>query len=73
MKGEGYNLTISQSHKYRVYHQLSRISPTSPQEELMRDPDTPKGTIALMLVYVVIIIALWSNVYLTILSRGATQ
>jgi hypothetical protein len=39
----------------------------------MKDPDTPKGTIALMLIYVVIIVALWSNVYLTILSRGATQ
>ncbi len=39
----------------------------------MKDPDTPKGALALMLVYVLIIIALWSNVYFTVLSRGATQ
>ncbi|MBI1295131.1 cytochrome c oxidase subunit 2A [bacterium] len=39
----------------------------------MKDPDTPKGAIALMIVYAVIILALWSNVYLTLLSRGATQ
>jgi hypothetical protein len=43
------------------------------EEEPMKDPDTPKGAIALMIVYAVIILALWSNVYLTLLSRGATQ
>ena len=39
----------------------------------MRDPDTPKGTIALLLVYLVFILALWGNVYFTVLSRGANQ
>jgi hypothetical protein len=39
----------------------------------MKGPDTPQGTIALLLVYFVIIVALWSNVYLTMISRGATQ
>lgn len=39
----------------------------------MKGPDTPKGTIALLMVYVVIIIGLWSNVYFTMLSRGVTQ
>jgi hypothetical protein len=39
----------------------------------MKEPTTPQGTIALLLVYVVIIIALWSNAYLTMLSRGMTQ
>ncbi|MCL4859983.1 MAG: cytochrome c oxidase subunit 2A [Caldilineaceae bacterium] len=39
----------------------------------MREPDTPQGTIALLLVYVVIIVALWANAYFTLLSRGATQ
>ena len=39
----------------------------------MKGPDTPQGTIALILVYAVIIIALWSNVYLTMISRGVTQ
>ncbi len=39
----------------------------------MKDPDTPKGTIALLAVYVLIIIALWGNVYLTMISRGTTQ
>ncbi|MEZ4637061.1 MAG: cytochrome c oxidase subunit 2A [Caldilineaceae bacterium] len=39
----------------------------------MKDPDTPKGAIALMIVYAIMILVLWSNVYLTLLSRGATQ
>lgn len=38
----------------------------------MRDPDTPKGAIALMLLYMVLLVALWANVYFTVLSRGAT-
>ncbi len=38
----------------------------------MRDPDTPKGAIALMLVYLLVLIALWANVYFTVLARGAT-
>jgi hypothetical protein len=39
----------------------------------MKDPDTPQGTIALLLVYLLIVIALWGNAYMTMLSRGATQ
>jgi hypothetical protein len=39
----------------------------------MKGPDTPQGTIALLLVYIVIVVALWSNVYFTMLSRGVTQ
>ena len=31
------------------------------------------GTIALLAVYAVIIVLLWGNVYLTMLSRGVTQ
>lgn len=39
----------------------------------MKGPDTPQGTVALLIVYIVIVVALWSNVYLTMLSRGVTQ
>ena len=39
----------------------------------MKGPDTPQGTIALLAVYVLIIIALWTSVYLTMLSRGIAQ
>jgi hypothetical protein len=39
----------------------------------MKDPDTPQGAIALMLLYGLLLIALWANVYFTILARGATQ
>lgn len=39
----------------------------------MESPKTPQGTIALLLVYLVIIIALWSSVYMTMISRGVTQ
>ncbi len=40
---------------------------------MRKEPDTPQGTIALLLVYVLIIVFLWGNVYLTMLSRGVTQ
>ncbi|GJM42256.1 MAG: hypothetical protein DHS20C20_25380 [Ardenticatenaceae bacterium] len=33
---------------------------------------TPHGTIALVILYVVLIIALWGSAYLTMLARGAT-
>lgn len=39
----------------------------------MKEPTTPQGTIALMAVYLVIVIALWANVYFTMLSRGVTE
>ena len=39
----------------------------------MKGPDTPKGTIALLLVYAAIIVFLWGNAYFTMLSRGVTQ
>ncbi len=39
----------------------------------MKDPDTPKGAIALMALYILLLVALWANVYFTILARGATQ
>lgn len=38
-----------------------------------RDPKTPMGTLVLITVFLVMTIVLWLNVYLTILSRGATQ
>jgi hypothetical protein len=38
-----------------------------------REPDTPRGTIALLLVYVLVILYLWGSVYFTMLSRGVTQ
>ena len=34
---------------------------------------TPQGTIALMVIFVILIIALWGSAYLTMLSRGVTQ
>ena len=42
----------------------------------MNDKDqykTPQGTIALMVIFVILIIALWGSAYLTMLSRGVTQ
>jgi len=46
---------------------------TYTKELCMQGPDTPKGTIALLLVYALLIIFLWGNAYLTMLSRGVTQ
>lgn len=33
---------------------------------------TPQGTVALVIVYILIIIALWGSAYLTMLARGVT-
>lgn len=32
----------------------------------------PQGTIAIIIVYILLIIALWGSAYLTMLSRGVT-
>ncbi len=42
----------------------------------MNDKDkykTPQGTIALMVIFLILILALWGSAYLTLLSRGMTQ
>ncbi|MCP4362420.1 MAG: cytochrome c oxidase subunit 2A [Chloroflexi bacterium] len=33
---------------------------------------TPAGTITIMVIFILLIIALWGSVYLTLLSRGVT-
>lgn len=33
---------------------------------------TPQGTVAILIIYVILIVALWGSAYLTLLSRGAT-
>ncbi len=33
----------------------------------------PSGTIAVLLIYALLIVILWGSVYLTLLSRGSTQ
>lgn len=33
----------------------------------------PQGTIAILIIYILLIIALWGSAYLTLLSRGVTQ
>lgn len=33
---------------------------------------TPQGTIALMVIFILLIIVLWGSAYLTLLARGAT-
>jgi len=41
----------------------------------MNDKDkykTPQGTIALMVIFLILILALWGSAYLTLLSRGMT-
>ncbi len=32
----------------------------------------PTGTIALLVVYMIILLALWANVFFTLISRGVT-
>jgi len=33
---------------------------------------TPQGTVAIMIIFVLLIIALWGSAYLTLLARGVT-
>ena len=33
----------------------------------------PQGTVAIIIIYILLIIALWGSAYLTMLSRGVTQ
>jgi hypothetical protein len=40
---------------------------------MKRDVKTPMGTIALMVLFTVLVVALWGNAYFVMLSRGATQ
>jgi hypothetical protein len=35
-------------------------------------PQTPQGTIVLMIVFFVLLIALWGSTYLTLMARGGT-
>jgi flagellar basal body-associated protein FliL len=34
---------------------------------------TPQGTVAIIIIYLIVIIALWGSAYLTLLSRGVTN
>ena len=37
-----------------------------------RDVKTPMGTVVLILVFGILLVLLWANAYLTMLSRGVT-
>lgn len=39
----------------------------------MKEPDTPKGTLALLAFFVLLTLFLWGTTYLTMFSRGVTQ
>lgn len=39
----------------------------------MKEPSAPKGTVALLAVFLLVTLALWANAYFVMLSRGATQ
>lgn len=43
------------------------------RNESRHDHPKPMGTIALLLLYALIILLLWGNAYLTLLIRGVTQ
>lgn len=38
-----------------------------------RDPKTPMGTVALLIVFLLLTALLWGNAYLVMLSRGVTS
>lgn len=39
----------------------------------LRDPQTPMGTVVVLVVFLILIVALWANAYFVMLSRGVTQ
>ncbi len=48
--------------------------PSAPRTKEEKDTyRTPQGTLALLLVYLVLIVAGWIGVYLTMLSRGVVR
>jgi hypothetical protein len=47
--------------------------PDTTQDSDTQGPNTPQGTIALLLLYLVIVVGLWGSVFLTMLSRGVNQ
>ncbi len=38
-----------------------------------KDVKTPMGTVVLMIVFIILLAALWMNAYFVMLSRGVTQ
>ena len=46
---------------------------TEPDTVNFRDPQTPMGTIVLLIVFAIFIIGMWTNAYLVLLSRGVTR
>ncbi|MCB8942725.1 MAG: hypothetical protein H6658_03000 [Ardenticatenaceae bacterium] len=42
------------------------------QKKNSKEPQTPQGTIILMIVFVILIIALWGSTFLTLWARGGT-
>lgn len=47
-----------------------RESPPAPAPEPAAAEGTPRGTLALMLLYLLVLVGLWGVVYLTLLQRG---
>ncbi len=39
----------------------------------LRDPQTPMGTVVVLVVFLILIVTLWANAYFVMLSRGVTQ
>ncbi len=40
---------------------------------MKKDVKTPMGTVVLILIFAIFLVALWGNAYITMLSRGVTQ
>ena len=40
---------------------------------MKRDVKTPMGTIALLVIFAILIVAAWANAYSEMLARGVTQ
>jgi len=39
----------------------------------LKEPKTPMGTVVVLVVFIVMLVALWANAYFVMLSRGVTQ
>ena len=46
---------------------------TESRNEPLVEPEHPRGALAITLVYMVLVVAAWCFVYITLLSRGGTQ
>lgn len=56
--------------KARAAEMIETKAAATPAVDVNADTETPKGTLAILLIYAGILVALWGAMYITMLLRG---